>query len=112
MSTNDQDYSKGVRQTFQQFDICPSCGTNWDNATACCSKEKKLESENKRLHSEVERLSGKTGFCAQCETYARENERLREGLKNIKKHYEIIDPKSPHMYSAYAIAKSALEDKK
>lgn len=40
-----------------------------------------LESENIRLQSEVERLSGKTGFCAQCEKYARENEKLREALE-------------------------------
>lgn len=36
-----------------------------------------------KLRKEVERLSGKTGFCLQCEKYAKEVERLREALKTI-----------------------------
>lgn len=44
-----------------------------------------LESENKRLQNELTGLSGKTGFCTQCESYARDNERLREALEKIAK---------------------------
>lgn len=41
----------------------------------------KLESERDALAKEVERLSGKTQFCPQCEVYAKEIEGLKEKLQ-------------------------------
>lgn len=47
---------KGLRHESPAFDICPSCGTNWDNATACCSKEKFLDQQVVRLESRNAKL--------------------------------------------------------
>jgi len=64
------------------------------------------------LEAEVTRLSGKTGFCLQCEKYARENERLREALEKILKHHEFINPTGFSLSMTWRVAKSALGEKK
>lgn len=54
MSTNDQDYSKGVAN--QRYpDICPNCGYNADNQTTCCIKFTNVKSDLAKLREENER---------------------------------------------------------
>lgn len=80
-------------------DICPSCGTNWDNATLCCSKETALTYERDCLQKEVERLKsmGQTNSCSLCEGYARErdalqleNNRLKGDVQSLKRAAETL----------------------
>lgn len=43
-----------------------------------------LEAERDALQKELTRLSGKTGFCVQCEAYARELDRMKQSKKESK----------------------------
>jgi hypothetical protein len=42
-----------------------------------------LESQLAAARAEVVRLSGKTGFCLQCEAYAKERDRYKQALELI-----------------------------
>jgi len=53
-----------------------------------------LEFERDALRKEVERLSGKTGFCVQCEAYAKEVEELKQiERKNYRYHIDTLEAK-------------------
>lgn len=60
-----------------QCQRCPEYGYCDDCAQACFRRWKKCDDE-------IQRLSGKTGFCLQCETYARKIERYEKALKEIR----------------------------
>lgn len=62
-----------------------------------------LEAERDALQKELTRLSGKTGFCVQCEAYAKELDRYRNALEKIANH-------TPYWMMGQMTAKQALKD--
>jgi hypothetical protein len=67
-----------------------------------------LKSQLAAAQAEVTRLSGKTGFCTQCEAYAKERDRYKAALAKIA---DMPCPPDADM-DMKEIAKSALEGEK
>lgn len=54
-------------------------------------ENKGLRAETARLQGELDRLSGKTGFCMQCEGYARERDTYRAAAEGMAKAFNEIN---------------------
>ena len=56
--------------------VWSACELRWINS--------KIEQQAERIHELEVRLSGKTGYCVQCEALAAQNEKLREVVDAAK----------------------------
>jgi ribosomal protein L19E len=71
---------------------------------------RELKSQLAAAQAEVTRLSGKTGFCTQCERYAKEVDGLRESLKEWRLDFMNVAIQRDRYKSAYLRSKGNRND--